>query len=50
MTTKGKDAGVQRAVWRKRGRRSSDTLCRTATSVLVQTAVETPACPKPLGR
>ena len=24
--------------------------CRTATSALVQTAVESPACAKPLGR
>ena len=39
---------IQLAVWRKRGRSSSDTMCRTATSALVQTAVESPACAKPL--
>ena len=47
---KVKKGSAQRAVWRKRGRGSSDTMCRTATSALVQTALESPACAKPLGR
>ena len=40
-----KKASLQRAVWRKRGRGSSDAMCRTATSALVQAFVIPPPAP-----
>ena len=44
------NASVQLAVWRKRGRSSSDTSCRTSPSGSRPNQTTPPACPKPLGR